>query len=414
METSLEDWIYFTCEDYLHLDQESSFAHVQSQNKLEYSILLLGNYLFPKLMISNLLELKNGILRIFRLPEVSTSDGENNFLPIITLLLQYVVSPHCQERENFVSHILSLNPEIQEHLMEAIQSQPAVHEEDDEEFIGETSHHLTPSQKKPNSNEINFYCDLCPQLKQELDKCHIEIASFVQREKQREEQFKSENSFQMHKIMDLESLVTEKMNQMTELSTEMTLLQKKEIDYSNSVKEKSKLIQKMAELQDQVDSLIQMSKRADVAEKQVEKLKEKLDRLDGVAEQLKAETKAHNETHVTLLQYEQELNTLRTAKQHLEDYRKRCVESEIQINDLKIQLKKSEDRNEYLLSQSQELMAGNEQSSNQTKILTAELLNASEEIRNHERGVGVGELPILLTLSHSFIPSLSLCRPWDQ
>jgi DNA repair exonuclease SbcCD ATPase subunit len=411
MEISLENWIYCTCEDYLQLEHSPSLPldpdsegnqtdENKSRNKLKNSVLLLGKYLFPHLMITQLLDLKNGILRLFQIEEVTADDENDDLLSIIKLLLQFVVSPHCEERENFVSHILSLSPEIQEHLMEAIQSQnrgtevPIDSEEDEDKY-----HNPTP-QKKINRNEMNIYCDLCPKLKQELEKYRKEITSFVQRERQREEQYKSENSFQMHKIMDLESLVTEKSNIITQLSAEVSSLTKKDLEHTNSSKERSKMSQKISDLQDQVDSLIQMSKRADIAEKQVEKLREKLDRLDGVSEQLKAETSAHNETHVTLLQYEQELNILRTAKQHLEEYRKRCVENEIQINDLKIQLKKSEDRNESLLSQSQELMAGNEQSSNQTKILTAELLNASEEIRNHERGVGVGEsLPFILYLS---------------
>jgi myosin heavy subunit len=404
MNRSLIQWISLTCHDHLHITSQTLLDHSSTENEfIANLIIVLGQHLLPNEHIKTPNDMLHIFTKFFRINgEYDQINEENQMVLMLKLLLKFVVSPHCGERESFVAYILSLTPEIQEDLMEALQSGDLedINVEEEQEEIAEAED--SPQKKEKSSfpsstwsHENESYCDLCPQLKQELEKCHKEISSFVQRERLQQESHRTENSLQMHKIMDLESLVTEKTSLLNQITSEFNQLKKKELEIAQEVKEKSAMAMKISELQDQVDSLIQMSKRADVAEKQVEKLREKLDRLDGVSEQLKAETTAHNETHVTLLQYEQELNTLRTAKQHLEEYRKRCVENEIQINDLKIQLKKSEGSNESLLSQLKELMDGNELSSNHAKILTKELLNASEEIRNHERGLGVGKHSLL-------------------
>jgi myosin heavy subunit len=394
MNQSLIQWISFTCHDHLQITTENLLDHSSSSENefIHQLVVLLSQYLLPDEHIETVNDMLHIFMKFFRIKDRDEEKNEEDQeILMIKLLLKFVVSPHCNERESFVSYILSLSPEIQEDLMEAIQSDDLEEEEDEHHPSPQKMIDLSSSCSSSRNHENASYCDLCPKLKQELEKCHKEISSFVQRERLQEENHKAENSLQMHKIMDLESLVTEKTSLLNQLTSEFNQLKKKESELAQEAKEKSTMAMKITGLQDQVDSLIQMSKRAELAEKQVEKLREKLDRLDGVSDQLKAETMAHNETHVTLLQYEQELHTLRTAKQHLEEYRKRCVENEIQMNDLKIQLKKSEGNNESLLSQLKELMDGNELSSNQTKILTAELLNASEEIRNHERGLGVGK-----------------------
>ena len=407
MEESLSNWVYKTCQELLNLQ-------VNLDTNLNHLIIQFSHYLIQERIekvenYQTLIEIQRYFLQLLQLEEIfsssfssSSSQIEIDIYFLIKLLLKYVVSSICNERERFVSFIITLDPIIQEYLMEAIQSIPdgqlsmllVTNEEEDNEITHKSSISIstsTTTTSTTNHSNLEYYCNNCHLYKIELEKYQKEIKSCLEREKGLEEQNKNENSLQMHKIMDLESLVTEKKIEIREIKDELEILQKKDIDNQNKLKEKKDLERKVYELQEQVDSLIQMSKRAEIAEKQVEKMKDKIERLDRVNELLQAETQAHNETHSTLLQLEQEVTTLRTTKHHLEEYRKRCIENEIIIKDLQLQIVKYETINNQLQHDLQNKIEGNQVTFNQTKLLTKELLDVTETLRECERGVGVGK-----------------------
>jgi hypothetical protein len=369
MEESLSNWIKCLCRDLLECERIDDLD-------LQTSIILVGQYMLENQSISRLEEIEESLKQ-------EPSKNSPDEFEIIKLIAKFAVSSDCRYREDFVSHIISMPEIIQTHLMLAIQNENT----DDHEFLPE----CTDERQFFSPDMGCSQCSECIMKDKELANHINEIANFVERERKLEEQMKVEYTTHLNKMMDLESNLSEKSSIIRELTVNLSTAKKIEADLACEQADKIQLQRQLSTLQDQVDSLSQMGKRAENAEKLVDRLKEKIDRYEGLAEQLKCECAAHQETHTKLIQSEQELDSLRKVKQHLEEYRKRCAENAITIADLTERLGTSEDDIRRLNSQLTDAIQGKHLVESTAQLLSSELLAASEIVRDSERGVGVGE-----------------------
>lgn len=369
MESDLINWLELACLDVFQCENVSTFS-------LEECVEFTGNKLLgtdDKLNIKDIHDQISEKIGVYYNPHIVTNT--------IKLILKYVVSPDCPEREQFVSHILSMSTNIQECLMKIIQ----------EESVDTPPSKTIPSAIEQKEPPIDYPCDVCFRKDRELERYSRDLCAAIARETVLEEKLQIESSSNLRQILDLESIINEKDLVIKQLKSDISLLQKVENELQAVVKEKSALVNKVSNLEDKIDVLEPLANRAETVSCQLERLKEKMERLSGVQEQLRAESESHNETHAQLLEAQQELDTLRTSKSHLEEYRSRCAENQITIADLTSRLMSSESTVHELTSQLDNLRAGNEDNEKVAKKLNDELKYASEELRNFDRVKGVGD-----------------------
>lgn len=125
--------------------------------------------------------------------------------------------------------------------------------------------------------------------------------------------------------------------QITELKEELSTLQ---AQYEDAAKAKEEL----AGLKDEIE-LMQHTKNqlADTSER-LQTYKEKLQQLTDVKEALTREETAHSKSVEECLRLENELKSLYPLKRQLEEYKNRCVESEVRLVDCQDELSKLRDQ----------------------------------------------------------------------
>jgi hypothetical protein len=373
MESNLINWLELACSEVLQCENVSSLS-------LEECVVFVGKNLFG---IDGDLD-TNGVhdhisdkIGVYYNPQLVTNT--------VKLILKYVVSPECPEREQFVSHIISMSSSMQECLMKTIQEEST----DSPPIPPKKEARLAVEQ--PERLQTDFPCDMCFRKDRELEKYSRDLSDAINRESALEEKLQVENSANLRQVLDLECIINEKDIAIKRMKADIAALQKTESELLTSVKEKSTLVNKISTLEDRIDILEPLANRAETASNQLERLKEKMDRLTGVQEQLRAESESHNETHARLLEAQQELDTLRTSKSHLEDYRTRCAENQITIADLTSRLAFSESSAQALAAELDAVREGSHNSEKMAKRLNDELKNASEELKSFNRVTGIGD-----------------------
>lgn len=315
------------------------------------------------------------------------SEDYANTSDVIRDCVKLAVSAQCEEREHFVSQILSLPPAVQEHLMAAIQgsSDEECCEEDVDVHTESVLEEVLPSA-----------CDGCAEKNGEIEILHRELQASLAKQRDVEEQLRVEHAQHINKLMDLEASIVEKEAAIKDLQSDLEHQRKAAQDMETLVSEKKQLEFTISELQDRVDILSVAAKRTDVAENQIQRLRERLDMMENLREQLKLETSVHAETHDKLLAAEAELDILRKAKAQVEEYRTRVSESAIVIQELQMKIQTLQNGSDCLRRENADLSSGYAAHLSQYQYLTEELREASSHLhamQSHPTlGDGISEL----------------------
>lgn len=388
MEESLKAWIELVCRDILNVADADC-------NLFEENLFTVGKHVL-QLPDSSFEEIHQKGAQTLNLREDDTS-----LFATATIILKYAVSSECKHKSEYVSHIISMDSDIQENLMAAIQDQTLVindHSDADESFEitsvleGDETLQSEPfysPQKNQESSKTT--CDNCHQIENELANHTKQIDELLKREKVLEEKLKKENTEFLNKNMDMQDIVREKDSLLQEKILEIENYEERERELLLKVEAFDILTEKVTMLQDEVDVLQPLVKRAESAETQLSRMHEKLDKLDGVKDQLKAEVESHNTTQKELLELKVEIDSLRKAKVQVVEYRDRCAENAITIGDLTSQLTSSQEEVQKLTAKLNQVSEGHQITESYSKSLVDELKVASEALRNSEREGGIGK-----------------------
>jgi chromosome segregation ATPase len=435
MEESLKAWIELACRDILNIKDADC-------NLFEDNLFMVGKHVLQS-PNSTFEELHQQGAQTLNLREDDTS-----LLATATIILKYAVSSECEQKSEYVSHIISMDSDIQEHLMQAIQDQSLVLSEDDqvdESFDDDASvqedddtlqsepfHSPQRSQKSCTDSSNNDTCDHCHKMEKEVQNYTKQISDLLKREKDLEERLKEENTTFLNKNMDMQDMIRAKETLLQEKTLQLQEYEEKECQLLTQVEHFDLLTERVATLQDEVDVLQPLVKRAESAETQLSRMHDKLDKLDGVKDQLKAEVDSHNATQVELLELRVEVDLLRKAKVQVVEYRDRCAENAISIADLTSQLQSAKEEAHELSLKLDQVSEGHHITESYSKSLVDELKVASEALRNSEREGGIGNIArfftsaVTITLSvcflsidtsfmfESYLQYFLYCRWWHQ
>jgi hypothetical protein len=361
---------------------------------------------------------------ILGLPSVATMEDVYNEVSIIfncevvefSLVVEYMlvhaVSEQCQNRSDFVTGIMSLEPEAQMFLMQVIQDninasasrREEVQNEGDEEKLNESSDDVqlpvnevdSPvrhSVEKAEDGEQKYAneCYVCAEKNMQLKKLQQDIA--IQSGRQRDEilKLKDEINAVNNKVVDLELAVLEKDDAIfqRDKTLEEQMVHKEKLDLM--VEQNAKLEEQLMLLQDEVDVLKPLAAKLDQAESQVDRYRSKLDELSDIKQQLKVESSKHAETYDKLVVLEQEAEGLRKFKPLMEEYRHQSAEAAIVTQELQMRLQDKEAEVARLLQEASALRGDQTDHRQQTQLLAEELRTTAEELRERERTNGIGE-----------------------
>lgn len=221
------------------------------------------------------------------------------------------------------------------------------------------------------------------ELKQNLE-------TAINNERENESKLKGDIASLMNKLVDSELLVVESEETVKSYQQKINESTKRIFDLEESVKDNVLLNKQLHQLRDEIDVLQPQAERAEIAERQYEKIKEKLDELNCVKKQLGMESAALKDTHNKLLAAEQELDVLRKTKTQLEEYRAQQAESTIKIDELTIRLRQRDEDIHRILQDNESLNVGQNDKLIQAQYLMDELRATSEQLRSVENGDGIG------------------------
>lgn len=401
MEESLKAWIELACRDILNV-------HDADCNLFEDNLFTVGKHILHEPNCS-FEQLRQKGAQTLNLREDDTS-----LFATATILLKYAVSSECNHKSEYVSHIISMDNDIQENLMAVIQDQSLVILDDDtdESFdndcnVVEDSSTLqnesfsSPQRSHTTSDWMNEPCDNCHKIEKDLLNHTKQIDDLLKRERDLEVKMKEENTVFMNQNMDMQDTLRERDSRLQELTLLLREGKDRESAMASRVEDCEQLRAQVGSLQDEVDLLQPLVKRAESAESQLSRMHEKLDKLDGVKDQLKAEAEAHNVSQTELLALQVEVEVLRKTKTQVVEYRDRCAENAITIGDLNSQLVSCQEEVRALRARLEQESEGHQATEHYSKSLVDELKVASEALRNSEREGGIGLVHFFLTPAHS-------------
>jgi uncharacterized protein YigA (DUF484 family) len=224
------------------------------------------------------------------------------------------------------------------------------------------------------------------ELKTELDTIRVNSDDYKIISK-----LKSDNVTSSNKLVDAELLVIEKEEELNKKNIKIQDLIKQINDLEDNIKENINISKTINELQDQLDVLKPQAEKVDIVERQMERLRERLDDLNNIKSQLKSESSSHEITHNNLLNAEKELDSLRKFKSQLEEYRIINAEAKIELNELKLKLTQKEEDIQLLQQDNTCFNNGQQGKLLQTQHLMEELRETSEKLREVERNGGIGD-----------------------
>ena len=240
--------------------------------------------------------------------------------------------------------------------------------------------------KSPNTN-----CRVCVDKDEVIERLTQDVEAALARAHDLELHFKGELAVETNKLVDVELQVIDKEEQISSRDFMIQDSTAKIVELEARLTAHMTARKELLKLQDEVDVLRPKADKADAAEVQIEKMRDRLEELTGVKQQLKTETSAHTETYTRLLAIEQEVESLRKTKSQLEEYRGQYAESLITIQELTVRLKQKNDELVQLQSNVQSLSGDQQGQLLQTQHLAEELRFTSEQLREVERAGGIGE-----------------------
>ena len=315
---------------------------------------------------------------------------------ISKLCLLHAVSSKCARRAEYVQGIIALDPVIQGELMQIIKrgmTQCIMADDNDEKddiIISEThSEPVAPSRKRDREADID--CSGCHEKDKEISHLQASIRRAVCKEEEDAQQYQHELSIRDSKLMDADLQLMKRderiRNQQKEVEQNQLLIREQQL----ALQEISKSEEKIKELQDEIDILKPRSERLESVEASKEKLKLKLDEMADLKEQLAAEGAAHLKTQNKYVDLVREVDSLRKAKTHLDEYRSKCAELEISKNELSVKLVAVTKEFENASGRNTDLSESQRDKIEETSRLLAELEATQARLREVERSGGVGQ-----------------------
>lgn len=243
---------------------------------------------------------------------------------------------------------------------------------------------------KQNDDKLCMDCLLKDEsildLKTELDTIRLKSDDYKLISK-----LKTDNVTSSNKLVDAELLIIEKEEELNKKNIKIQDLIKQKQELEDIIKENIIISKTITELQDQLDVLKPQAEKVDLVERQMERLRERLDDLNNIKSQLKSESLQHEITHNNLLIAEKELDSLRKFKSQLEEYRIINAEAKIELNELKLKLAQKEQDIQLLQQNNTCFNNGQQGKLLQTHHLMEELRETSEQLREVERNGGIGD-----------------------
>lgn len=323
---------------------------------------------------------------------------------ILEYLLVHAVSENCGKRADFVQDIMNMEPEAQMYLMQIIQDKLSAGDSNEADDVGDEEsvveftvedvhvpvvvhqreHHIDTCREAAG-------CSVCPDKDNHIKRLQHEIEQVVAKFREETCKLRDESGTASNKIVDLEYAVMEKDGIIFERDQELKEYHAQKEKFEIVFQKNVKLEEQVLVLQDEIDMLKPQAAKLDFAEAQVDRFRAKLDELNDIKQQLKVESSNHSETYDKLVLLEQEVDGLRKLKTQLEEYRAECAENTIAMQELQLRLQDKETEISSLLSENTALRGDQSEHRHQTQHLADELRTTAEQLRERERGNGIGE-----------------------
>jgi len=372
------------------------------------SLQTVGRSIFSLSIHSTLYDIVSEISKIYRVDcDVDDLDA------IVEYILIHGVSEHCDLRGEFVQGIMSLEPEVQIYLMQIIEEnllqnnsiqspiKENIHVVDDSRNEVESlegmviSQHIIVEQNNVDAEKIKdskiFSCFECIEKDQLTKKLSNEIDNLHLKYQQETHKLKEEISMNRNRLVDLELLIIERDDLIFQHKNKLLDYDKHHEKLEISNVRINQLEEQLQALQDDLEVLKPQAVKLDHAEAQLERYRSKLDELNDIKQQLKAESSSHSSTYDKLIALEQEVEGLRKLKPQLEEYRQQHAESVIAIKELEINLKAREMEVYDLRADNASLRNNHAEQLYQSIHLQDELRSTAEQLREKDQLNGIGE-----------------------
>ena len=379
------------------------------------SLQTVGRTIFSLSIHSTLHDIVSEISRIY-----SVSCDVDDLDMIVEYTLVHGVSEQCDLRGDFVQGIMSLEPDVQIYLMQIIEEKMMQNDliqspskDDSHNIVDNNSIHMVdddslggiaPSQHDIVEQEVlgypsmermkdskPFNCFECIEKDQQTKKLSNEIENLHSKYQQEAQKLKEEISMNRNKLVDLELLIIERDDLIFQHKNKLLDYDKHQEKLDASNIRINQLEEQLQAVQDDLEVLKPQAIKLDHAEAQLERYRSKLDELNDIKQQLKAESSSHSSTYDKLMVLEQEVEGLRKLKPQLEEYRQQHAESVIAIKELEINLKAKEIEVYDLRADNASLRNNHAEQLHQSIHLQDELRSTAEQLREKDQLNGIGE-----------------------
>lgn len=378
-ETSLYAWLF---QAYYNLFGEQDSSTIEKVIDIGIQIFELNeqeNNDLDSILVRIDVELGGGILEILQSSEVNAIEG----------LLLCAVSHECRLREDFVEIILNMDKECQVDLMEAIKSNM-------DNYRISNSLILTESKRRDEDNivdecEPSSSCSHCTSKQNSITELQQQLQTQVQKLEDLETQMKFEISKENGKLIDAELVIIEKDRLIVTKDNEIREAYEKMSLHEVMMRNLEDIRLKNASLEDELEISKFKAEKLDLCEDQILRLREKLDELQCVKQQLQLESESHSKTYSQLIEAEAELVNLRKYRSQIDDYRGKNTELMILQDELENKVKESDYTIKVLTQRCESLVESKDEKQHENHQLITELQASNEFARMNNRVNGIGE-----------------------
>jgi hypothetical protein len=326
----------------------------------------------------------------------------------IAMLLFHSVSECCVHRAESVGAIMGMSEDAQLSLMEIIQSHMTRKDEivmsatliREEEAQNERD--MPPEDVNEPPLVANFLdraiehfedvsCSRCLSCMEELSRLQSEVGRQLGLHRTEVNELKQRLAAASHTLEDSEVTLLEK-------DRIIFQLQQQQGEHEGRVKEMERLSTQLVAtqttlgaLEDECDVLRPQAAKLQALETSMAKMRERLEELSEVKQQLRAEVAGHQESYSKLVTAEQEVSELKQLKPQIEQYRLELAEALISNEGYLNRLEQQSQQLCQLEEENAGLKGGHEAQLKAQHSLIEELQAASEERRQQSRSQGIGE-----------------------
>ena len=234
-------------------------------------------------------------------------------------------------------------------------------------------------------------CRPCGEKDEALKRLSADLETALSQAHETEVRLKGEIAVERNKLVDSELQVIDREEQISRRDQDVAAANKRIAELEALAAKQNNATQELHKLQDEIDVLRPKAAKAEQAEVQIERLRSRLEELIDVRQQLKTEAAAHSETYNRLMACETEIESLHACKKQLDEYRVQYTETLLQVDDLGKRLAQREEELARYAQDNQTLGATSGANLLQTQHLVQELRATAEQLRQAERGSGIGE-----------------------